>query len=92
MICIVVGDYNSSIVNPWTHKGVPVVTNSVVTVEKPLFEPDLVVYQLTFRNVTDEDTGVYTCAVSDDENSTAALIWETSGEFYIRNNAGVACK
>ena len=92
MICVVIGDYNTSILNPWTRKGVSISNDSVVTVEDPQFEPDLVVYQLTFRDVTDEAKSYYTCAASNYENCTAALIVETSGEFYICNNAGVACK
>lgn len=81
MTCVIIGDYDSATI-PWTHNDATVKNGSGVTVEKPLIGDGVVVYYLTFQNVTDANVaGGYTCAVeSDSFSATATLISETPGE------------
>lgn len=91
MTCVVVGDYNHSELNPWTYNGDRVSFHGV-TVEGPLFEPDLVVYRLTFQNVTDEKVfGNYTCLASASNFSIAALREDTSGELVLCYECECGC-
>lgn len=81
MTCVVIGDYNST-TTPWTRNKTKINSGSGVTVEKPLVGDGVVVYYLTFQNVTDGNVeGGYTCVVgSDSISATATLINKTPGE------------
>lgn len=82
MTCVIVGDYDSS-VYPWTYNNSDVKSPGV-TMKSPVVENDLLVYRLTFKNVTKISFGEYACL-----NATATLS-EEPGEL-VKYQAATAC-